>query len=126
MTEQQASSSFDALGSTAFVAASDGRRLEQATQEVRREIDELDAACSRFRDDSELSALNAAAGTSVSVGALLLEAVQESLRAAVLTDGDVDPTIGRALISLGYASDFASITETQAPRFVAVPGWRSV
>ena len=62
---------------------------------VERIVDEFDLACSRFRDDSELSALNAAAGAAVRVGPVLLEAVSAALRAARLTDGDVDPTVGR-------------------------------
>ncbi|MBV9309765.1 MAG: FAD:protein FMN transferase [Solirubrobacterales bacterium] len=126
MSHRHGSSSFPALGSTAFVAVTDERRLELAIREVRGEVDDLDRSCSRFRDDSELSRLNAAAPRSVSVSHLLLEAVQIALRAAILTDGDVDPTIGLALISLGYGSDFGSIGNPGPARFAAVRGWKSV
>jgi thiamine biosynthesis lipoprotein len=64
------------------------------------------------------------------VSALMLDAVEAALRAAELTDGDVDPTVGGAVIALGYDRDFDSIAaaEEPAPRVVAtaVPGWRSV
>ena len=50
--------------------------------------------------------MNGAAGAAVRVGPVLLEAVTVALRAARLTGGDVDPTVGQALISLGYDRDF--------------------
>ena len=49
---------------------------------VERVVAEFDRACSRFRADSELSAVNAAAGAPVQVGPVLLEAVGVALRAA--------------------------------------------
>ena len=59
---------------------------------------------------------------------MLLEAVQASLRAARLTDGDVDPTIGQALIALGYDRDYAAVNgwPTRSVSVVPVPGWRTV
>src|SRR5438552_715830 len=104
-----ASLSFAALGSDAFVSVIDPDRLEPAREAVQRIVSEFDSACSRFRDDSELSALNRAAGTAIRVSPLLLDAVQAALRAARLTDGDVDPTVGQALIALGYDRDFAAL-----------------
>jgi thiamine biosynthesis lipoprotein len=62
----------------------------------------------------------------VRVSGRLLTAVTAALRAAQLTDGDVDPTVGDALIALGYDRDFASLS---APRTISVrrvPGWRTV
>jgi thiamine biosynthesis lipoprotein len=64
------------------------------------------------------------------VGPLLLEAVQVALRAARLTDGDVDPTVGEALIALGYDRDFAEVRARGAPvrsfSLASAPGWRTV
>ncbi len=117
---------FPALGSTAVVAVEDPPRLSLARGAVEATIDEFDLACSRFRDDSELSGLNAAAGTTVEVGPLLLEAVAAALRAAALTDGDVDPTVGEALIALGYDRDFDSIGRRQTYSIARVPGWQAV
>ena len=71
-----------------------------------RELDAIDRACSRFRADSELSRVNGAGGRWVQVDPLLIEALELALRAAALTDGDVDPTIGRALELAGYDRDW--------------------
>jgi thiamine biosynthesis lipoprotein len=60
---------------------------------------------------------------------LLLEAIEAAVRAATLTDGDVDPTVGRALIALGYDRDFGELPSDGSipmPRLGAVPGWRTV
>ena len=49
--------------------------LAAARRAVEAELAAIDAACSRFREDSELSRLNAAAGAPAAVGPLLLEAI---------------------------------------------------
>jgi thiamine biosynthesis lipoprotein len=128
MTNQDTSVSFPALGSTAVVAVTDSAALEAAREQVERVIDRFDRACSRFRDDSELIALNGSAGAPVNVSPLLLEAVEAALRAARVTDGDVDPTVGEALIALGYDRDFDEIGAGGATtmRITSVPGWRTV
>lgn len=128
MTQPESSVSFPALGSVAFVAVDDPARLELARAAVEQTVAEFDLVCSRFRDDSELTALNAAAGVEVPVGPLLLEAVSAAMRAARLTDGDVDPTIGEALIALGYDRDFDALGgRSKRPLSIAsVPGWRTV
>jgi FAD:protein FMN transferase len=89
----------------------------------------IDSACSRFRPDSELVAVNRAAGRAVVISPLLAAAVAAALRAAEATDGDVDPTCGRSLARLGYDRDFALIDQdrrqpAQAP--VPAGGWRRV
>jgi thiamine biosynthesis lipoprotein len=58
---------------------------------------------------------------------VLLEAVLGALRAAHLTDGDVDPTVGHALVLAGYDRDFDEIRPSaRAVRAVRAPGWRVV
>ncbi len=84
-----------------------GEHLEVAATAVGRIVAAFDLACSRFREDSELEALNRAGGRPLKVSALLREAVRAGVRAAQLTDGDVDPTVGAALIALGYDRDFS-------------------
>jgi thiamine biosynthesis lipoprotein len=125
----------DAFGGLAVVAVTDPSALSPALDAVSRVVLEFDRACSRFRSDSELSLVNAAAGSAVPVGPVLLDAVAAALRAARLTGGDVDPTVGEALIALGYDRDFASLPSSltglaapgPAPRpIAAVPGWRTV
>jgi thiamine biosynthesis lipoprotein len=121
----------EAFGTVALVVVADPAGLSPAVAAVERVVAEFDHACSRFRDDSELTALNAKAGSAVRVGPVLLEAVSVALRAARLTGGDVDPTVGGALIALGYDRDFAALERSGAAlggtRAVAsIPGWRTV
>ncbi len=128
MSDNQACS-FPAFGSTAIVAVGDAARLAIAREAVEGVIAEFDLACSRFREDSELSAVNRANGSAVTVGPLLLDAVRAAVRAAQLTDGDVDPTVGQALIALGYDRDFEEVAAREGPprvAFAAVPGWRTI
>ena len=120
---------FAALGTSAVVGVADEDRLDGARLSVGRTVAEFDLACSRFRSDSELSAVNRAAGSAVRVGPLLLEAVAAAVRAAAITDGDVDPTVGEALIALGYDRDLAEVRAASATRAISiasVPGWRAV
>jgi thiamine biosynthesis lipoprotein len=106
----------------------DSRRLGPALAAVVEEVAAIDVACSRFRDDSELAAVNRGGGRPVHVGPLLLEAVETALRAARLTDGDVDPTVGDAIRVLGYDRDFGAVAPTGRPlvRLAAVPGWHQI
>jgi len=120
---------FAAFGGIAVIAATDPGLLPAVREAAERTVAAFDHACSRFRDDSELTALNATSGVDVPVSPLLLDAVQAALRAARLTDGDVDPTIGAALVALGYDRDFATMAATPQPGRVAfsrVPGWRTI
>jgi FAD:protein FMN transferase len=133
VTSSESSVSFPALGSTAVVSVTEPDRLALARKTVERVIAQFDLVCSRFREDSELSGLNRAAGAAVEVSPLLLDAVDAALRAARLTDGDVDPTVGEALIALGYDRDFEALAagppaQPGASRvaFAAVSGWRAV
>jgi thiamine biosynthesis lipoprotein len=85
---------------------SDPRGLGAARIAVERELDAIDRACSRFRSDSEIARVNASAGRAVRVSPLFAEAMGLALRAARLTDGDVDPTVGQALMLAGYDRDW--------------------
>lgn len=69
----------------------------------------VDLACSRFRDDSELVALNRAGGKPVAVSAVLWEAIEVALRVAWATGGLVDPTVGRTLRLAGYDRTFSRV-----------------
>ena len=118
-----------ALGTDVRVVVTRARRLAAATEAVERVLDDIDQACSRFREDSELSRLNAAAGTEQRVSALLATAIGHGLRAARVTNGDVDPTVGTAMRRIGYDVDFASVASSGGPLLLTVepiPGWRSV
>jgi thiamine biosynthesis lipoprotein len=122
------SATFEAIGVLNRVVVDREDALARALALARAEVDALDAACSRFRDDSELAAVNRAAGTDVRVGPLLLEAVEVALRAAAATGGLVDPTVGRALVALGYDRDFRLLSGRDGRVLGIVPaaGWRKV
>jgi thiamine biosynthesis lipoprotein len=87
----------------------------------------VDAACSRFRTDSELSALPAD-GRPTRVSPLLAELVEVSLLAAARTGGDVDPTLGAALVAAGYDRDISELDDRGAIPFLAAsePAWLRV
>jgi thiamine biosynthesis lipoprotein len=137
-----AQTTFPALGSTATVVTTSADRLAAAVAAVGETVDAFDRACSRFRDDSELTALNRSAGQTINASPVLLDAVAAAVRAAEVTDGDVDPSLGAALIALGYDKDFdlglgdrganAGDGAVEAPvsggriSFAAVPGWRTI
>lgn len=121
--------SFPALGTTAtlLVAGGDPGRLAAARTVLEAELHAVDAACSRFRPDSELTRANRAAGRPVVIGELLTEAIATALRAAQLTGGAVDPTVGAQLCALGYDRTFTEVLpRLQDPAAKPAPGWQTV
>ncbi len=98
-----------ALGSTIRLVVQPGRDVagnaaaERAWVEIEDEFDEVDAALSRFRDDSELTALNrcAGAGGTLPVGRRLRVALALCHRAARLTGGRFDAGMLEVLERLG-------------------------
>ena len=120
---------FDALGTTVEVAVTDAGGLDAALGAVHAEVGRVDQACSRFRPDSDLARVNAAGGRWTAVSDDLLAALEAALRAARLTGGVVDPTVGSVLRRLGYDRDFAAVApEGPAVRltFAPVAGWTAV
>ncbi len=115
---------FRAMGCEIVVAGA-GRRTEQA---IRHLFADRERAFSRFRADSELTAVNAAAGRPTVVSAGFAQMLGRSLALAAETDGLVDPTIGGALAALGYTRDLAALGDDAAPAGppVPAPGWRTV
>lgn len=88
----------------------------------------LDGACSRFRDDSELSHVNRNAGRAVETGPLLVRAMRVALQAAERTDGLVTPLVGDAMLAAGYDRTYRAVRERGRwiPRPAAVPSWDEV
>ncbi len=106
-----------------------GGPLAPARDAVARIVEAADAAYSRFRADSELSRIIAGDGRPAVVSPLLARAIDAALRAAALTDGIVDPTVGRALRLAGYDGDFGVVAARSGPivlRVAAAPGWRAI
>ena len=121
--------SWKALGTSVHVLATDAGELVTATTAVSEVLDDVDMAYSRFRDDSELSRLNASPGRPVRVSPLLATAIDAAQRAARLTDGAVDPTVGHAIRVAGYDDDFARVADQGRPvnlRAWRVPGWQAI
>ena len=124
-----ASARWRALGTLVDLVVTDPRCLAEAQRLLVADLAEVDAACSRFRADSEIRTLRNAQGRPVRVSPLLAEAIAVALRAARLTDGDVDPTVGAAMSAVGYDRDFDRIPCIGPPLAVTtrtVPGWREV
>ncbi len=101
--------SFRAIGTTATVVVQDRAAADAAERMLSSELEAIDLACSRFRDDSELQALHARAGSTVAVSELLFEALQVAVDAAQQTSGAVDPTVGNAIEALGYDADLDEV-----------------
>ncbi|MGH3274434.1 MAG: FAD:protein FMN transferase [Streptosporangiaceae bacterium] len=147
--EPIARSAFGVFGTTAVLLVTEAAALDEARGIADRELAAVDRAASRFRSDSELTALNQASGARRPVSAMFADLIAAALRAARLTDGAVDPTCGAALVNLGYDRDFEQVragnraaawtgattagaaaaggTAASATRPVRpVPGWRCV
>lgn len=76
---------------------------------------------SRFRPDSELQRLNAAAGAGpVAVDPALLDLVIQAVAASRATGGRFDPLLGRAVVAAGYDRDFAAVA-ARAPSAAVNP-----
>ncbi len=122
-----ASASWRALGTLVQLVVTDPDALAEARRLLTRDLAEVDAACSRFRADSEICALEG--GRTAKISPLLAEAIAVALRAARLTDGDVDPTVGAAMSAVGYDRDFEQVP-AKGPSLAltvrTVPGWREV
>lgn len=113
----------------ARLVVTDPAALSEAYRLVISQLRAVEQAASRFRPDSEVSRLQHAGGQPQQVSPLLAELVGAALVAAERTGGDVDPTIGRALVELGYQRDFTGIPKQAGSVRVAVrpaPGWQRV
>lgn len=65
-------------------------------------FDDVEAACSRFLETSELSRLSSHVGEPIRVSPLLFQAVNVSLAIAEASDGAFDPTVGGTLAARGF------------------------
>ena len=119
--------SLQAIGTTATVVVEDPAGADTALGLLTDELAALDAACSRFRPDSELRRLERRGGRPTSVTPLLFDALTTACGVAAATAGIVDPTIGSALVELGYDRDFAQLADGDdaeaLPDPSPAPGW---
>jgi len=114
---------------TARLVVTDGDQLDAARAVVDDETRRVDEACSRFRDDSELMRVADRLPRGVTVSDTLADLVRAALLTAQLTEGAVDPTLGRAIDALGYDRDIRLVLDDDGPvRAIASerPGWKRV
>jgi FAD:protein FMN transferase len=94
---------FHAMGCEMFVAVDvDGPGARAALAEVPRWFETWEQSLSRFRENSELSALNRKPGRAVHVSETLWQVTRLSLRAGAQSEGLITPTILDALEAAGY------------------------
>ena len=131
MTHQYAIS-FRAMGSQFNAWLETSADGEAILQRVPAWAEAIEARLSRFRQETELSRLNARSGKWVVVSDMLFQAVIKARHATQITAGLVNPLVLPALIAAGYAHSFADMTHrgSRAPEPIAapvlVPDWRGI
>ncbi|GAC1515010.1 MAG: FAD:protein FMN transferase [Chloroflexota bacterium] len=92
-----------------LAAGADSALFARAEELTRQIFERVEQCLSRFRPDSELCALNRAAGTPFVASSLLLHAVSLALDAARATKGIFDPSVLPALEAAGYDRSFEQV-----------------
>lgn len=113
----------------AELVVADPASLFAAVNVLRAETARTDSLANRFHPCSEVSRVNEGAGRAVPVSEAFLELLAESFRVARATGGAVDPTVGGALLRLGYDRDIGLVdgaAPDRLPPVAPVPGWREV
>jgi thiamine biosynthesis lipoprotein len=118
---------------TVELVVTEPRAVAPATAILEHQLDRVEQVASRFRADSELHWLHHRVakepGRTHVVSEDLFEAVTLAVRAAALTDGAVDPTVGEALGTIGYDRDFSELVDGidgSLPAPQAIPGWQTI
>jgi len=115
---------FDAMGSRIRIMigepTDDGLKdPQEAGREARAFILDFDRRLSRFRPDSELTALNQDPRTEVPASDLLRAAVGAGLLAAQTTDGLVDPTMVDQIELAGYRESRVGMSGVPVPQLLS-------
>jgi thiamine biosynthesis lipoprotein len=106
-------------GSSSAALPRRARAIERLFAEAR--------ARSRFLPASELNRVNAARSTRIVVSPPFARTLEHALRAATLTGGLVDPTVGAAIAQAGYDRDFSILEDDRRPAVPTPAGrWRDV
>ncbi|HEX2404230.1 MAG TPA: FAD:protein FMN transferase, partial [Acidimicrobiia bacterium] len=96
----------------------------ESAAELRDWFEDVEAVCSRFRPDSELSRVNRSAADEVVVSSLLAEMMTAADRMRCLTDGLVDVGVGSGVSKWGYDKSFdEGLGLEVAPSPVPFPDW---
>jgi thiamine biosynthesis lipoprotein len=117
-TQRETNRAFRAMSTDVELAvvSESGRRreAESALRDIEQFFRLAEATLSRFRLDSELSALNEAGGEPFPASPLLFSAVSAAVEAARATRGLFDPTILGMLLAAGYNRSFELLAEDRA------------
>jgi thiamine biosynthesis lipoprotein len=112
---------FEMWGLSGSLSTERDDQMANAIEQLWTRLSAFDLACNRFRDDSELSRLNASPGEPVPVSETLELALEAALRAAEATEGLCDPTVLPSLLALGYDRDFDELaSRVNAPAATAL------
>ena len=99
------------MGTESHVVVVDGTPAMLGTAVER--LRSLESRWSRFRADSEVSRLNASAGTPVVVSPETFALVDAAVAAFRATEGRFDPTVEQALTEAGYDRSFELLTDRE-------------
>ncbi len=102
-----------------------GAEAEQALSLAEQEIYRLDAAISAKNESSEIAGLNKNGRAELSVDAAAL--VADALRAAKMTNGAYDPTVGPLVALWGFGTEHAAVPDGEdIKRTLHTTGWEQV
>lgn len=130
-TTQAARREFRAMGTDCSVSVfGPGGHIEALADLAHQRVDLLEALWSRFRPDSELSLLNAVAGTGAREVSWETELLVHRMKEAwTATEGAFDPTVLAAVRANGYDRDLAEVMALESLRFAqaqAAPGMDAI
>jgi len=98
--EARAAAQWELWTTTVRIVVADTAALGEAMELLHLFLADVEAAASRFREDSEVSRIARSTATHHEVSPLLAEMTGAALTAAAVTGGGVDPTIGTVLARL--------------------------
>lgn len=100
----------EAFGSGVRLVIPSSFPLDPATNAVGEVVQAVELAANRFEPTSELSRLNRQSrGVPIALGECLAELLAMAVTAAGWTGGLVDPTVGAAMVALGYDRDINEV-----------------
>ena len=108
------------MGTTAHVIVTGPDALaDELADDAHVVLDGLEARWSRFRDTSEVSRLNAAAGARVAVSPETFELIERGVEGWRRTDGRFDPTVLDAVVGAGYDRSFELLDPSAHPATIS-------
>ncbi|GAB3138284.1 FAD:protein FMN transferase [Micromonospora sonneratiae] len=113
-------------GTAVRVTVTDPADLTGARRLVTTELSAMTRVCSPGRTDTELSQVHRAAGRPVRISSRLTGLLRAALGCAALTDGDVDPTVGMAILRLRLQRPWLPRYGSSIETGRADGDWRSV